>query len=153
MGRMIDALKNLFRPGAEPRSEVPQDVAVAALLVEAARADGVYDEAERRAVLRLLQEMFGLNPAEAAALHDQGDEAQQTAPDMVRFTRVIKMALDEGERIGLIEALWQVVLVDHDRDPHENALLRHLAPLIAVSDRDSVAARQRALALVGPEAG
>ncbi|MCL4674756.1 MAG: TerB family tellurite resistance protein [Pararhodobacter sp.] len=149
---MIDALRNLFRTEPAPRNDAPQDVAVAALLIEAARADGVYDDAERRAVLRLLQEMFGLSAAEALALHERGDGAQQDAADVVRFTRVIKRALDEAERIALIEALWQVVLVDHDRDPHENALLRNLAPLIAVSDRDSAEARHRVQARIGPGA-
>lgn len=146
---MLVVLKNLFRPETTARAEVAPDVAVAALLIEAARADGVYDADERRAVVRILGEMFGLTVGNAVALHDQGDAAQHAAPDLVRFTRVVKMALDEAERIALFEALWHVVLVDHERDPHENALLRHLAPLLAVSDRDSVAARQRALVKVG----
>ncbi|WP_417587086.1 TerB family tellurite resistance protein [Pararhodobacter oceanensis] len=146
---MIDALKSLFRPQATARAEVPQDVAVAALLIEAARADGVYDAAEKQAVKRLLRDMFDLGDAQVDALHDQAAEAQQGAADMVRFTRVVKMALEEHERIAIIEALWRVVLVDHIRDPHENALMRHLAPLIAVSDYDSAAARRRVLAESG----
>jgi len=145
---MIDALRNLFRPENAARSEMPLEVAVAALLVEAARADNVYDADERAAVLRILQEMFDLSPAAAETLHDQGDQTQDTAPDVVRFTRVIKMALTEEERVAFMEALWYVVLIDHERDPHENALLRRLAPLVAVSDHDSAAARRRAIARV-----
>ena len=143
---MIDALKSLFSPGAAPRSEVPADVAVAALLVDAARADEVYKPEERHTVIALLEHMFGLELPEAERLCERGEAAQEGAADIVRFTRVVKFALDEVERVRLIEALWEIVLVDRERDPHEDALLRRLAPLIAVSDHDSAAARQRVLA-------
>lgn len=143
---MIDVLRNLFRAESPHRTEVPHEVAVAALLIEAAKADGVYDAAERAAVLRILREMFGLSPEGAMALHDQGELAQQSASDVVRFTRVIKTGLTEVERINFMESLWSVVLADNERDPNENALMRNLVPLVAVSDRDSAVARQRAMA-------
>ncbi len=146
---MLDALRSLFRADTGPRAEVPAEVAVAALLVDAARADGVYHPAERRAVGTLLQAMFGLDAAGADALRVRGEASQAEAADIVRFTRVIKAAMDEPQRIRLMEALWEVVLADHERAPDEDALLRKLAPLIAVDDRDSAAARQRVLARVG----
>jgi uncharacterized tellurite resistance protein B-like protein len=145
---MIDALKALFRPGpaGAPRAEVAPDLAIAALLVEAARADGRMTDDDRTAVQSLLADMLDLDAAAARALRERGEAAQHEAADLVRFTRVIKMALDDAARLNLMTALWRVVLVDHHRDPHEDALLRRLAPLLAVSDHDSAAARRRALA-------
>lgn len=145
---MIDALKSLFRPRpSAPDRDIAPDLAVAVLLVEAAKADGHYNDDDRHAVTALLDEMFDLT--DPAALRQRAEAAQAEAADLVRFTRVIKSAMDHDERIALIEALWQVVLVDHHRDPHEDALLRHLAPLIAVDDRDSAQARLRVLARAG----
>lgn len=142
---MIDVLKSLFRPAPAAASrDIAPDLAVAVLLVEAARADGHYNDDDRHAVDALLTGMFDLT--ESAALRLQAEAAQEEAADLVRFTRVVKTALTDEERVALIEALWQVVLVDHHRDPHEDALLRHLAPLIAVDDRDSAEARRRVLA-------
>jgi len=148
---MIDALKSLFRPQSIAASrDIAPDLAVAVLLVEAARADGHYNADDRHAVDALLDEMFDL--ADPAALRRQAEAVQEQAADLVRFTRVIKTALSEAERRALIEALWQVVLVDHHRDPHEDALLRHLVPLIAVDDRVSAEARLRVLARIpGPD--
>lgn len=143
--RMIDVLKSLFRPQAAPRDQVPPDVAMAALLIEAGRADGSYGEAERRAVAHLLEDMLDLAPDAAAALRDRGEAAQAEAADLVRFTRVLKFALDEDERVALMEGLWHLVLIDHHRDPHEDALLRRLPPLLAVSDHASAAARRKVL--------
>jgi Uncharacterized protein conserved in bacteria len=143
---MIDVLRALFRPEAAPRSEVPADVAVAALMVDAARADDLYKPEERLAVIALLQRMFGLELPEAEILCERGEAAQAEAADIVRFTRVVKFALDEDERVRLMEALWEIVLIDRERDPDEDALLRRLAPLLAISDHDSAASRQRVLA-------
>lgn len=146
---MIDMLRSLFRTNDTPRAEVSLQSAVAALLIEAARADDVYDEDEHRAVLRLLQDMFSFTNVQAQALHDEADALQAQSPDSVRFTRVIKSALSEAERITFMEALWHVILVDHQRAPDEDALMRHLAPLVAVSDHDSAAARQRVIVQMG----
>lgn len=144
---MIDVLKSLFRPSpAAP--EIAPELAVAVLLVEAARADGHYNDADRHAVDALLAEMFDL-PAPAATLRAQAEAAQQGAADLVRFTRVVKTGLEHDQRIALIEALWRVVLVDHHRDPHEDALLRHLAPLLGLDDRESAEARLRVQARAG----
>ena len=150
---MIEVLKSLFRPQTVERTEVAPDLAVAALLVEAARADGVYDDAERHAVAHLLEDMLDMPRPAAEELRDRGEDAQAGAADLVRFTRVIKFAMDEGERAMLMEGLWRLVLIDHHRDPHEDALLRRLAPLLAVSDHDSAAARRRVLAQAAANPG
>jgi uncharacterized tellurite resistance protein B-like protein len=137
---MIDALKSLFRP-SPTTPEIAPELAVAVLLVEAARADGTYGADDRHAVDALLAEMFDLPAPET--LRQKAEATQQGAADLVRFTRVVKHGMELEQRIALIEALWRVVLVDHRRDPHEDALLRHLAPLLGIDDRDSAQARQR----------
>jgi uncharacterized tellurite resistance protein B-like protein len=141
---MIDFLRNLLSP-ATARPEAPSaEVAVAALLAEAAQADGVADPAEIAAAERHLARLFGLDPGAAAALQARGEAARRDSSDVFRFTLTIKNALDAPKRAALMEALWSVALADGARDPHEDALLRKLAPLIAVSDHESAAARRRA---------
>jgi uncharacterized tellurite resistance protein B-like protein len=72
------------------------------------------------------------------------ERAEALAPDTVRFTRSLKDAVPYEERVALIEALWRIVLADGIRDPNEDALMRQIAPLLGVADRDSALARQRA---------
>jgi uncharacterized tellurite resistance protein B-like protein len=141
---MIDILRSLIAQPEPTRQEPGAIESVAALLVEAARADADYTDEERRGIERFLAHLFQLSPEEARGAREKGEAAQDGAADVVRFTRVVKTRLDERERAALIEALWRVVLSDGRRDPHEDALLRKLAPLIAVSDHDSAAARRRA---------
>jgi uncharacterized tellurite resistance protein B-like protein len=144
---MFDLLKKLLDGAPEPAREDPEAVtAVAALLVEAARSDAAYEPEEAATIERLLRELFGFDETAARAARAEGERAQAGAADLVRFTRVLKSEFSEGERVGLMEALWAVALTDGERDPHEDALLRKLAPLIAVSDRDSAEARRRVAA-------
>jgi uncharacterized tellurite resistance protein B-like protein len=134
--------RKLFTDPAPDRSH-PSDVAVAALLVEAARADGDYVDAERALIDRALAGLFDLGPWEAAALRARGEAAQGAAADLWRFTRAVKTGLPQAERLAVLEALWAVALSDGARDPHEDALIRQLAPLLALTDRDSAEARRR----------
>ena len=46
-------------------------------------------------------------------------------------------------REAVIEALWDVVLANGERDQEEDALLRLVAPMLGVNDRDSNLVRQR----------
>lgn len=146
MAHMLDFLRKLLAEPVDGDGVVPPvQRAVAALLVEAARSDGIYGPDEIAAVDHLLGGLFDLTVADAGALRKVGEAAQSNAPDLVRFTRVIKTAMTEAERVAVIEALWAVVLSDGVRHPREDALMRRLAPLIAVSDRDSAFGRQRVI--------
>lgn len=118
-------------------------VAIAALLVEAARSDDVYSDDERAMIDRVLAERFGLSGVEAAALRARGEAAQAEAVDLVRFTRAIKDAVPYDDRVGVIEALWRVILADDEIEHEESALVRRLAGLLYVSDPDAGLARQR----------
>ena len=59
----------------------------------------------------------------------------------MRFTRAIKGAVAYEDRLGVIKAMWAVVLADGKRDPEENSLMRMVAPMLGVEDQDSNAAR------------
>ena len=128
-------------PVALPANEAR--LALAALLVRVARADGDYDAGEVTRIDRVLTRRFGLTPAQAAGLRAEAEVVEAEAPDTVRFTRVLKDAVPLDDRIGLIEAMWAVVLADGARDPGEDRMMRMVAPLLGISDRDSGLARQR----------
>jgi uncharacterized tellurite resistance protein B-like protein len=124
-------------------------VAAAALMVEAARLDGTFGEAERRRIRTLLEERFALPPVLAGQLLAQ---AERTATESVAwqgFTQAIKEALDQESRIGVIEMLWEVAYADGVLHDYEASLLRRVTGLLYVSDRDSGAARLRVLAKLG----
>jgi len=60
-------------------------------------------------------------------------------------TSEIAAQMTPDERVGLIEMLWDVAYADGVLDPEEDLLIRRIAGLIYVSDRDRVLARQRVM--------
>ncbi len=140
-----DLFKRLTAQNPAPLSEIDARVALGALLVRLARSDNSYDADEIAQIDAVLMDRYGLVDFEAADLRAQCEIAETEAPDTVRFTRAIKDAVPYEERIGVIEALWSVVLADGVRDSHEDAMLRMVAPLLGVTDRESHTARQRVM--------
>ena len=138
-----DFLRRLTAPEPQQLSDPDARLALGALLVRLARADEVYTEEERARIDRVLAQRYGLSPFEAAALRAEAEQLEAEAPDTVRFTRAIKAAVPYEDRIGVIEALWEVVLADGTRDDDEDALLRMVAPMLGISDPDSARARRR----------
>lgn len=135
--------KRLTAADSQPLTDTDARIALAALLVRAARTDGDYAMSEIERIDRILATRYNLNAQDASGLRREAEQAEAEAPDTVRFTRAIKDAVPYEERIGVIEALWQVVLVDGERAAPENALLRLTASLLGVGDVESAEARQR----------
>ena len=124
-------------------------LAAAALLVEAAVLDGHFDDAERATIATLLGDRFGLDAAETEALIGAAHEAVERSGQLYGFTRVVKDRFDAEERIRMIEMLWEVAYADGHLHDFEASLVRRVAGLIYVEDRDSGAARKRVLARLG----
>ncbi|WP_434286389.1 TerB family tellurite resistance protein [Celeribacter sp. SCSIO 80788] len=138
-----DFLKTLLQPQPAQLPDTDARLALAALLVRVARADGRYDPEEAERIAKVLMSRYTLSPFEAAKLRGEAEQLEAEAPDTVRFTRAIKEAVPFEERIGVLEGLWSVVLADGTRDEGEDALLRLVSNLLGINDRDSALARQR----------
>ncbi len=141
---MFEALLNrLTQAQPEQLPDADARLALTALLVRVARTDGTYAGIEQERIGRIIAARYDLDPKAAAALRGEAEVLEEEAPDTVRFTRAIKDAVPYEDRIAVIEALWRVVLADGVREAEEDALLRLVASLLGISDRDSNLARQR----------
>ena len=151
---MLDRLKRLFEAKDEaPRAHAFEDrqLAAAALLVEAAMMDASFDAAERERIETLLREHFNLSAEETAALLTEAERAARESVQWHGFTQAIKEGFEHAERVRLIEMLWEVAYADGRLHDYEASLLRRIAGLLYVSDRESGEARKRVLARLGQE--
>ena len=136
---------NLFsRKPLGSNDEIDEKQAMAALMVRIAKSDDDYAIAEFERIDAILSILYGLSPTEASSLRNHAEALEADAPDTVRFTRAIKEAVPYEDRFEVVRALWQVVLADGERDHEEDALMRLLASLLGVNDRDSAIARKEA---------
>jgi uncharacterized tellurite resistance protein B-like protein len=128
-------------------------IAVAALLVQAASMDDHFEAAERGAIEALLTSRFKLGRDSVGRLIAAAEAASSGTTQLYPFVRLVVERLDEGERIDLIEMLWEVAYADGVLHPDEDALVRRIAGLVYVSDRDRGEARKRVLERRGAAMG
>jgi len=146
----IEGMRQSVTPkaGAAARAE-PARLACAALLARAAQLDGRLEQAEDDAILRVMVERFAIDKTEARAILDEAADDLEESNDIYRYTKVLRDAFDEAERIKLVEMLWEVAYADGVLHEFEAQLMRRLAGLMFVDDRDSGLARKRALDKLG----
>ena len=128
-------------PGIE--RDISASEAMAALMVRIAKSDDDYSITEIARIDAVLGLLYQLSADQAAKLRQTAEALEAEAPDTVRFTRAIKEEVPYEERFDVVRALWQVVLADGARDAEEDALMRLLASLLGVNDRDSALARKQ----------
>ncbi len=147
---MIDRIFSLLKGDvkaakSEARAPSGLQVAVGALLVEAARRDDMFNADEQDAIKRLLAERFDLSPEDTQDLFDVAEQTSVNSGQLFGFTNKVVKELDEADRVHVIEMLWEVAYADGVLDPHEDAMIRRVAGLVYVSDFDRGVARRRVL--------
>ncbi len=150
--RLKAALTRVQQTGRAPEPAAATDpvrLASAALLARAAWLDGRLDREEEDAMCAVMVERFSIDPEEAGLVLDEAVDDLDRSNDIYRYTKILRDAFNEAERIALLEMLWEVVYADGVLHEFEAQLMRRLAGLLFVDDRDSGAARKRALARLG----
>lgn len=137
-----DFFKRLTGPAETPVDDADARLAIGAMLVRIAKADGAYRAEEIARIDRILAKRYDLDVVAAAKLRAQCEHIEHDAPDTVRFTRVIKDVVPYEDRAAVISAFWEIVLADGVRRPEEDSLLRMVAPMLGVTDQESGALRQ-----------
>lgn len=139
----FDNLQADQAPRRATRGTDELQLAAVALLVHAASIDTEFDGSERRTILDIAATQFGLGTDEASALLDAAEHAVENSVQILGFTRIVKDRFSYDERVRLIEMLWRVVHADGRVDAHELQIMRRIAGLIYVTDRDVGLARRR----------
>ena len=143
---MLKQLKGLFEaphpvPGFERRH---LQVAVAALLHEARRADYHQGDDEYDVALHALGDMFGLTGEQCAAVLEEGRARAEQLTSFYAPVTVIKRDFSLEERVRLVEHLWRVAYANGQLDPYEDHYVRKIAHLLYVPNTQSMLARNRA---------
>ena len=147
---VIDRIRKLLSaPESAPTRRDDLQIAVAVLLIEAARMDDTFDPHERATIEALLEHKFQLSHDETQQLLKLAEETAERSHQLHPFTRLAVERMEPARRIRLIEMLWEVAYADGKLDPDEDVLLRRVAGLIYISDEDRIAARRRVLSRIG----
>ena len=146
---MLDALKKFLadpdvHDGEEELSS-PVHMAAAALLVEAALADGAFDAEERLHIQDVLMHLFSLSESDSEAVIADAENTVRQSHQLYGFAKTVKDTLEYDQRVELMQMLWEVVYADGQLDDFEANLVRRVSGLLYVTDQDSGRARKSAL--------
>jgi uncharacterized tellurite resistance protein B-like protein len=140
---MIGKLKSIlmgdtaFGDKAE-NQEDRQQLALASLLVEMARADFDETHDEQSMIVSLLASHYDLSSAESLELLHKARAANNKAVCLFDFTRSLHNSLDAEQKQEVIRLLWQVANADNKLDKYEDFLVRKVADLLYVPDSDVI---------------
>jgi uncharacterized tellurite resistance protein B-like protein len=140
---MMKSIRKLFTPKTPAELPMPAEVAVGALLVEAALIDGVYVNIESDMIAEILLESFDFDADKADAVLAQAETLAEEAVGSHQFTKHAKK-LAQADRVKVVEAIYRVILSDGERSDVEDAYVRHVAGLLHVDDIARAEARKRA---------
>jgi len=149
---MLDILKRFFdqtgateSTAAEQSSAHDTRVATCALLVEIARIDETFSDAEMSMILSILEEKYGLNREHADALMAEAERELEQSVDLWQFARLINANYSNDEKMEIIENLWRIVYVDGRMDRYEHYLMNKLQHLLRLSHDQLIAAKLKIL--------
>lgn len=140
---MFEGLKKMFAPKTPATSDMDPQIAAAALLVEAALADGIYVNLESDTIIEILLESFDFDADRADAVLEEGEALAEEAVGSHVFTKHVKK-LPMLERLSIIEGLYRVSFADGEKSPIEDAYIRHVSSLLHIDDVARAGARKRA---------
>jgi uncharacterized tellurite resistance protein B-like protein len=153
MKSLLEKLRSVpaAAPSLLPYSTI--DLAVAALLIEAAQVDGSIPAAERRIMQRLVREHLQLPAEETAQLLEIAEGEFAAALDDWVFTQTVRQHYATEERLQVLGMMWRVVYADGRLARLEDALLGRTAAALGLTPAQADAARALAYARLNARDG
>ncbi len=119
-------------------------LAVAALLIEVAMADHVFDERELATLEQHLQQKFAIPTAQIRELIELAKEESAQATSLHQFTQLIHQHCTPAEKFDLLVSMWGLAFADNELSKYEEYVIRKVADLIYVSHSEFIRAKQYA---------
>ena len=125
---------------AKPNSH---DIALAAatLMFEVIKSDSDIHLFEHQQMAEQLRKQFDLSHEEVTELVTLAEDASDEAVSLHSFTRQICDSWDNSQRCELIEDLWLIALADGKIDAHERHVIRKIAALLYLTDKQIALAK------------
>jgi len=127
--------KKIFNKNTENPNE-NEHILVTALLIHAAQIDEKYTKDEKEIIKKTLMRFFNKSEVDIEKILASAEQKEKDSNQIIEFTKKIKKN-DMSYRLKIIEILWSIVYSDGVADMYESNLMRRVAGLLYVSDKDS----------------
>jgi uncharacterized tellurite resistance protein B-like protein len=147
---MLDLIRKVISRGGGGETVLGADnaartqIAACVILLEAAYADYECTEEELSHALKTIGSTFELSPEYAGELMELARRERAQATDIWQFTNEINRSFSQGEKAGIMEAVWRIIYADGKLEKHEDHLAHKLAALLRLTHREMIEAKMRA---------
>ena len=117
--------------------------ACAALLIETALADKVFNEEELISMKQTLNKVYKVDEKDIEDLIDESKRKVSESTSLYEYTRLINDLCDYEDKIRLISNLWSIAFADQQLDKYEEYLIRKISDLLYVSHKDFIEQKLR----------
>ena len=112
--------------------------ACAALLIETALADKVFNTEEIDSMKKTLREVYGIDEKDLDELISESEKKVSESTSLYEYTRLINDLCDYQDKLKLIQNLWAIAFADKHLDKYEEYLIRKISDLLYVSHSDFI---------------
>jgi len=112
--------------------------ACAALLIETALADKVFNVEEIDSMKRTLREVYEIDEKDLDELISESEKRVSESTSLYEYTRLINDLCDYQDKLKLINNLWTIAFADKHLDKYEEFLIRKISDLLYVSHSDFI---------------
>jgi len=132
--------------GNEPSEKADQEQkgteiinnACAALLIETALADKVFNEEELISMKQTLNKVYKVDEKDIEELINESKKKVSESTSLYEYTRLINDLCNYEDKIRLISNLWSIAFADQHLDKYEEYLIRKISDLLHVSHKDFI---------------
>lgn len=129
-----------------PLSHSQKQLAVAALLIEVAMADHVFDAREMVSLQQHLKQKFDITDTQISELIELAKDETAEATSLHQFTTLVHQHCTPQEKFELLVSMWELAFADSELNKYEEYVIRKVADLIYVSHTEFVRAKSVAKA-------
>ncbi len=141
---MLTRILTLFQTHEpDPLPEPDAKLALGALMVRVAKSDAIYKFEEISLIDKLLAQMNGLGPIDAAKMRATCEKIEAAAPATRKFALLIRETVSFEARLEAHEALWAVMQADGVRREEELEIVILVREALGLSEADCAGAKAR----------
>ncbi len=146
---VFNAIKRLFGGSAKLP---PREVVAASLLLEVIRMDDDFDDAERAAVQRIVEQRFTASAKQARELIGKVEKSPPATYDDSALLARINAGYSESEKKDLVAMLWEIALADNELHRFENHAILTIANRLGMGQAELDATKAKARSRLGAAA-
>ena len=140
---MLKKIRSIFTRTSEEVSEKEEvsqkiDKTCAALIIEVALADKVFDESEVNLLKEMLLKAYTLEASEIQDLIENAEKAVKESTSLYEYTKEVNDNFDYESKLNLVDQLWRIAFADGYLDKYEEHVVRKIADLIHISHNDFI---------------